>query len=127
MHLALWVGLGGAAGSIARFLISARVQALSGGLGFPYGTLLVNLVGCFLIGLLGFTMDAHGLFDARYRALIFVGFLGGFTTYSSFAAEAVGLGRAGRGDLLLLDLGLHVGLGLAAVWLGRAVARSLLG
>lgn len=127
MQLALWVGLGGAAGSVARYWLTIRVQAWYGRLDFPFGTLAVNVLGCFLIGLLAVGMDARDILDPRVRALLLIGFLGGFTTYSSFASEALGLGQGGRPGLLLLDVGLHLALGLGAVWLGRLAAEALLG
>lgn len=92
----LLVAAGGAAGAVARYLVSLRVQAWVG-TGFPWGTLAVNLIGCVLLGLVmwlttGFVATPEG------RALVAVGFLGAFTTFSTFGIETVLLLQ--RGELV---------------------------
>ena len=92
----LWVALGGALGSVARFAISgAAVRWL--GAGFPYGTLFVNVTGSFTIGLLAALAAADGrpALGADARAFLLVGVLGGFTTFSSFSLETLNLARSG--------------------------------
>ena len=118
----LIVAIGGALGSAFRYLLGAWVQALSWSIDFPYGTLAVNLLGCFVIGFLAQLAEARGAFTSEARLFIFVGILGGFTTFSSFANDSVNLVR--EGDLLnaLANVGANVILGLILVWLGRTVA-----
>ena len=89
--------------------------------GFPYATLAVNVIGCFCIGM---AMPAAARLEAlspELRLLIVIGFLGGFTTFSAFGNETVALLRWG-GGLALLNVAANMGLGLAAVVLGRALA-----
>ncbi|HNL23588.1 MAG TPA: CrcB family protein, partial [Pseudomonadales bacterium] len=83
----LAVAVGGALGSMARFAVGTWVAA---GLGsrFPYGTLLVNLLGCLLMGLLVVLIDERWAVPPQWRAFALVGLLGGFTTFSSFSLEA---------------------------------------
>lgn len=121
----LLIGIGGGAGSILRFVVGGYVQGLSGSLFFPYGTLVVNVVGCFVIGFLTHLAETHGNFTPEARALIFVGVLGGFTTFSTFGNEAVILVRDAAFASALAYVGTHVVLGLGAVWVGRAVAAML--
>jgi fluoride exporter len=90
MVTALYIALAGALGSLARYGAGAGLQRLAG-TRFPYGTLLVNVVGSFLIGLVMAMFAARGQLDSRARLVITIGLLGGFTTYSSFALETVTL------------------------------------
>jgi CrcB protein len=123
MFNALLVGIGGFIGSIARYLASGYVQQLTQSFEFPYGTLVVNLTGCFVIGFLSQLADARGLFSTESRSFVFVGILGGFTTFSSFGNETMNLLRDGETLPAFANVAAHVVLGLAAVWLGRTVAQ----
>ena len=114
------VGMGGGLGAMARYLLSRFVQGLAGP-AFPLGTLAVNLIGCLVIGALSQLADARNAFTPQSRAFFFAGILGGFTTFSSFASETMTLGRADQHLLAVLNVVLHIVLGLGAVWLGRAV------
>lgn len=118
----LLVGIGGALGSISRYLLGTWIQALSRSIDFPYGTLIVNLLGCFLIGLLSQLAEARGAFTPETRAFLFIGILGGFTTFSSFGNDTINLMRDGAAFNALANIGVNVILGLVLVWLGRAVA-----
>ena len=118
----LLVGLGGALGSIARYLTSGWVQTASKSIDFPYGTLAVNLFGCLVIGFLAQLADTRGVFTSEARAFVFIGILGGFTTFSSFGNETFNLVRAGEMWNALANLGTNVLIGLFAVWLGRTAA-----
>lgn len=118
----LLVGIGGALGSISRYLLGTWIQALSRSIDFPYGTLIVNLLGCFLIGLLSQLAEARGAFTSETRAFLFIGILGGFTTFSSFGNDTINLMRDGAAFNALANIGVNVILGLVLVWLGRAVA-----
>jgi len=119
------IGLGGFAGALLRYGVSGLIQNLSKSIAFPYGTLAVNLLGCLAIGFLSQLAESYGVFSSEARAFVLVGLLGAFTTYSTFANETVNLARDGQGSLSLVNLGLHIFLGLAAVWLGRVIVNSL--
>lgn len=82
------VGVGGAAGALSRFLLSNAVHGRLGAT-FPYGTLLVNLLGSFIIGFLYFWLINRYDADAELRGLLIVGFLGAFTTFSAFSIETL--------------------------------------
>jgi fluoride exporter len=117
----LLIGIGGFIGSIARYLLGGYAQRLSGGAFFPFGTLVVNTLGCFVIGFLAALAEARGVFSDESRAFIFVGLLGGFTTFSAFGNETINLVRDGQTPLAFANVAAHILLGLAAVWLGRVV------
>lgn len=123
----LLVGIGGFLGSIARYLMSGYVQQWSRSISFPYGTLAVNLLGCLIIGFLAQLADARGVFSAESRAFVFVGILGGFTTFSSFGNETMNLLRDGEALLAFANVAVHIVVGLAAVWLGRVAAHQIWG
>ncbi len=116
------IGTGGFIGSVFRYLLSGYVQQLTKSVDFPYGTLAVNLIGCFVIGFLSQLAEMRGAFTDELRAFLFVGFLGGFTTFSTFGNETMNFLRLGEGRFALLNVGLHILAGLALVWLGRTVA-----
>lgn len=118
----LLVGLGGALGSIFRYLMGMWLQTASKSLDFPFGTLAVNLIGCFVIGFLSQLAESRGAFTAESRAFIFIGILGGFTTFSSFGNDTINLARDNGLWNALLNVGANVVIGLALVWLGRAAA-----
>ena len=117
------VGLGGMIGSVSRFLLSGFVQRLNPILGFPFGTLVVNIVGCFLIGLLNGLADTRQLFGDELRLFLFIGVLGGFTTYSTFGYETFSLLRDAEYPQAILSVILHLILGLGAVWIGDTLGR----
>lgn len=116
------VALGGASGSVLRYLLGVWTQTYSKSIDFPYGTLAVNLMGCFAIGFLSQLAEARGVFTPESRAFVFIGILGGFTTFSSFGNETVNLVRGGEALNALANVGANVIFGLILVWLGRAVA-----
>lgn len=121
----LLVAAGGLFGSVSRYLVSGWVQRAVGGAQFPWGTLAVNVAGCLAIGLLAGLVEARQLLSAGTRVFLLIGFLGAFTTFSTFGYETFGLARGGEGLRALGNAGLHLGCGLAAVWLGDQVARWL--
>ena len=118
-------GIGGAVGSILRYSVSGIVQDFSKSITFPYGTLAVNLIGCLAIGFLSQLAESRGYFTAESRTLVFVGVLGGFTTFSAFGNETMNLWREGESALAALNIVAHLVLCLAAVWLGRSVAFQI--
>jgi len=118
----LLVGFGGFIGSVSRYLASGYVQQATKSIDFPYGTLAVNVVGCFIIGFLAQLAEERGVFTSQSRLFVFTGFLGGFTTFSSFGNETLNLARDSQMMNALANVGANVLLGLFAVWLGRTVS-----
>jgi CrcB protein len=88
----VWIGAGGALGSVARYLVELSFQRWLGS-GFPAGTLAVNALGCFAIGLALVGLEARNVLDSTLRLAVVTGFLGGFTTYSSFNQQSLELWR----------------------------------
>jgi CrcB protein len=117
------VALGGALGSVARFLLSSRLQGWVGA-AFPWGTLAVNVVGCLLIGVLSGAADGRGAVSPNARAFLMVGVLGGFTTFSSFGYETLQLTRDGEMGRALVNIAANVVVGLAAAWGGYQAGRG---
>ena len=122
LYSVIFVALGGALGSVSRYLLGTWTQALSKSIDFPYGTLTVNLIGCFIIGALAELAETRGAFTPESRAFLFVGILGGFTTFSSFGNDTINLFRDGEMLNALVNIGANVIVGLFLVWLGRTVA-----
>lgn len=122
----VWVALGGALGSVARYACSGLAARWLGA-SFPWGTLLVNVTGSFLIGALAalVTIDGKPLLGADARALVMVGVLGGFTTFSSFSLETLNLARAGAVGAASAYVAASLVVCLLAVWLGFATAALL--
>jgi CrcB protein len=121
----LFVAFGGGLGSVCRYLLGTWTQTLSKSIDFPYGTLTVNLIGCFVIGFLAQLAEARGVFTSQSRAFMFIGILGGFTTFSSFGNDTVNLLRDGETMNALANIGANVIFGLILVWLGRIVAYRI--
>jgi CrcB protein len=116
----LLVGLGGALGSMARYAV-ATLMLHDASTRFPFGTLVVNVLGCLVAGLLAGLSERHGAIDADARAFLFAGVLGGFTTFSAFGLDALALMRRGEtGAALAYALG-SVVLGVVAAWVGMRV------
>ena len=120
-------GIGGFIGSTLRYAATGYAQQLSRSIDFPYGTLAVNLIGCFIIGFLSQLAESRGVFTAESRTFVFVGILGGFTTFSAFGNETMNLWRDGQNTLALANVSAHLVLGLGAVWLSRALAYQIWG
>ena len=118
-------GVGGFIGSALRYAATGYVQQVSRSINFPYGTLAVNLIGCFLIGFLSQLAESRGVFTAESRTFVFIGILGGFTTFSAFGNETMNLWREGQNSLALANVAAHLVLGLGAVWVGRALAYQI--
>ncbi len=123
------VFLGGGLGAVCRYLVTMQIGARFGTM-FPWGTLSVNLLGSLLMGwILGLILllterTGSGLGEAA-RLLLTVGFLGGFTTFSSFSMETLTLLRGGSLFYALANIGMNVILGLLAAWLGLSLSRML--
>lgn len=121
----LLIGLGGAVGSVLRYLLSGAVQSGTGATLFPIGTLVVNLIGCFVIGVLSELSESRGVLSAETRGLLVVGLVGGFTTFSTFANESLSAMRDRAMLIAASNVVLSVVLGLAAVWAGRVLAHAV--
>ena len=122
MNMILLVALGGAVGSIARYLMASRIQVATGWQ-FPLGTVLVNILGCFLIGIPYVLLVARP--DPRHelRALLITGVMGGFTTFSSFSLETVTMAMNGNYTGATLNVVISVAACLVGTVLGIALAR----
>ncbi|HWV23603.1 MAG TPA: fluoride efflux transporter CrcB [Thermomicrobiales bacterium] len=120
----LWVGIGGFIGANARFYLGREIGERLG-TQFPYGTMIVNVSGAFLIGIIFTILTERVVADPLWRQLLVVGFLGGYTTFSSFTFEAVGLLQDGRWTSAILYLLGNNILGLVACVVGIMLARAI--
>jgi fluoride exporter len=125
MERFLWVCLAGAAGSGTRYLVALwAAQRL--GTAFPYGTLAVNLAGCFLLAAIMQAATTAAI-PPTLRSAVTIGFLGGLTTYSSFNYESTRLLQDGAPGLAALNVGLTLAGCFAAGWLGLVMSRQIFG
>lgn len=118
------LAVAGAVGTLARYWLSGSVHRYSKTT-FPSGTLVVNIAGCLLIGLISYLFTEYAFFGPDTRAVVFVGFVGGFTTFSAFGFETLELFRTGSFVLAGINILGNVIGGLVAVWLGAAAGRVL--
>ena len=127
MHFTFWnilaIGSGGFIGAIARYLLSTAVQHAVKPEQFPIGIFIVNILGCFLIGLLAALFELKSWMNVELRLFVFVGVLGGFTTFSTFINDSLLLGKEGAFLAALLNMGGQVLIGLLCVWLGYLSTR----
>ena len=123
MNRVLLVGLGGALGSILRYGLGTAVSRVKGATPFPFETLTVNVLGCLIAGLLAGWAETRGTLSPEMRAFLFVGILGGFTTFSAFGYETFGLLRDGMRGVGLASVALQLVLGVGAVWVGMMLVR----
>lgn len=124
MQKIILVGLAGLIGTLCRYWLSGFV-ARQYGETFPWGTLMVNVVGCFLAGSLFYLMEERFLVSPTLRTVILIGLLGGFTTFSSFALQTFTLVREGEFALAVLNVTLSNLLGLLMLWAGYSLAKAL--
>ena len=118
------VGLGGAMGAMCRFLVyEGYINALKN-TSLPLGTITVNVLGCFIIGFLGGIADTRQVFAPEVRLLIFTGFLGGFTTFSTFGFELFLYMRNGQIGLAILNGLIQLSAGLILVWVGFVLSKA---
>jgi CrcB protein len=117
-----WIAFGGATGSVLRYLAGGAVQRM-GGVAFPLGTLAVNITGCFLIGALSqHFMNTQT--QPQLRGALITGFCGGYTTFSAFSLETVGLIEGGEYGKAAAYIGLSVTVSILATFAGMAAARA---
>lgn len=127
MEKIVLVGMGGFMGAVLRYWVSGYVQNITHNIAFPYGTLVVNITGCFLIGMLYYLVESQAGMTAEMRLLLMVGLLGSFTTYSTFSSETMNLLQDQRLFPALLNIGTHLIFGLFAVMLGRFTIIAIRG
>ena len=121
MNNVLLVGAGGFIGSVLRYWISGYIQQWLKNTVFPFGTLAVNFLGCLMIGFLSQLAEDYGIFTAETRLFVFIGFLAGFITFSTFGNESMNLLRDGQNLMAFGNIAGHFLLGLGGVWLGRSI------
>ena len=119
----LFVGLGGFIGASMRYATGLFVGRFITDAQFPYGTFVVNMLGCLLIGFLAGLTDSRELLNDTSRAFVFTGMLGAFTTFSTFSYETMGLFQNGQTSPALTNLVLQIILGLLAVWGGIQLSK----
>ena len=122
MKAILFVGLGGAIGSICRYLVQIGVTKIIT-LTFPLGTFIVNITGCFIIGILYGLVLKQPWFTVEWRLFLITGICGGYTTFSSFSYESVSLVNNGNYLYFILYVGLSVMIGLLATWGGSLLFK----
>ena len=122
MMVVLLVGAGGFLGAIARYGVGRGLGQVAQNPWIPYGTLAVNVVGCLAIGVVMGLMDHRQMLSVEFRAFLVIGLLGGFTTFSAFGYETFALARGGDMGATIANIGIQVGAGLAAVWVGYRLA-----
>ncbi len=118
------VGIGGCLGSILRFWLGSYIGSKMG-TRFPYGTFVINITGSFLIGLVFALLTARTFLSPNWRYLIPIGFIGGYTTFSSFEFETLRSIQDGQLGLGLLYVALSVVVGFVAVWGGVIAGRAI--
>lgn len=118
------VAVGGGIGATTRYLVS-NWAAERFGIGFPYGTLIVNIVGCFIIGAFMTATTERFIINPYWRLIVTVGFVGGLTTFSSFSYECFKLIEDGSLTLVFYNIAGNFVLGFFATWLGISVVRIL--
>ena len=118
------IGLAGFIGTLGRYGLSGFVSRRYGET-FPSGTLAVNLIGCFLVGMLFYLLQERFLVNQTARSVVMIGFLGGFTTFSSFGLQTFTLLQNGQFGLAALNVSLSNLIGLVLVWAGYSSGKML--
>jgi len=124
MYRIVLIGIAGMAGTLARYWLSGWADERWSG-SFPAGTLLVNLLGCFLIGFLFHASGERYFVDPIVRVAVLTGFLGGFTTFSSYGVQTFNLMRDGQMGLAGLNFVLSNVAGIIFVWAGYMLSRAI--
>jgi CrcB protein len=123
----LIVGIGGFIGSALRYVLGDWLNRIREGASFPYETLVINVAGCLAIGALAGIAECRGILGDTTRAFLFIGLLGGFTTFSTFGYETFQLLRDGQMAVAATSISLQILLGVGGVWAGDAGVRALWG
>jgi fluoride exporter len=127
MERIFWAGVGGFIGSALRYGLGGWLARMKGGATFPWETLVINVAGCLAIGVLAALAETRGLFTGTTRVFVFVGILGGFTTFSTFGYETFQLLRDGQHAAAAASAALQFVLGIGAVWAGNTLVRAVWG
>lgn len=122
----LLVGVGGFIGSIGRYVLAGAIHQVLHSAAFPYGTMVVNIVGCFVIGFLNGLAETRQMLSPELRLFLLIGLLGGFTTFSTFGYETMALLRASQIGAALANVLVQVTVGLLCVWLGYSLVTRYL-
>ncbi|HWR67048.1 MAG TPA: fluoride efflux transporter CrcB [Bellilinea sp.] len=125
MEKIILIGTGGFIGAVLRYFVGNATQTWSKAESFPAGTLIVNLIGCLVIGLSSHVREYSAIISPEARSFLYIGILGAFTTFSTFSNETVNLFRQGQGFYSVINVVAHILIGLTAVWLGRQAALLL--
>jgi CrcB protein len=120
----IWIGVAGFAGAVSRYAVEGWVSSRTRG-AFPWGTLVVNVSGCFVLGLVFTLLTERFLPHPALRSALAIGFVGAYTTFSTFAFETMRLGEDGAVLLAAINVAASVIAGIAAVYAGVAVGRTL--
>lgn len=120
----LFIGMAGLIGTLGRYWLGGLAARLYGE-AFPVGTLIVNLIGCFLAGLFFYLLQERFSINETLRAAVMIGFLGGFTTFSAYGLQTFTLLRENQLALAALNLVLSNAVGLLMVWAGYTAAKAL--
>jgi fluoride exporter len=118
----LLIGIGGFIGSISRYLLEGIVSRHTT-ISFPYGTLVVNVLGCFLIGLFFGVAEGKLLFNINVRSFIVIGLFGGFTTFSTFSYETFSLFKEGEIFFAISNIAISIIIGILALWGGHMLGK----
>ena len=125
MEKLLWIVLAGGAGTAARYGIVSLFGRFNHAESFPWAIFTTNMVGCYLFGMVWQAAEDKSVFNDHVRLAILVGFMGAFTTFSTFAFDNAQLVKTGRWGALALNLALNNGVGLALVFAGFRTSRAL--
>ena len=126
MRLLIMIGVAGALGALSRYGLSSAVSRIGGG-NFPWGTLCVNLIGCFLIGLIMHVSLNTDIIPNQWRTAVVVGFLGALTTFSSFSYETIGLIEKSAYGAAVGNIAVNVIAGITATIIGLAIGKIITG
>ncbi len=124
MQIALLIGLAGFLGTICRYLLGQAFFKFFPG-PFPFATLYINLIGCFLIGIIYGYIEKGSIVSWQTKMILVSGFCGGFTTFSAFSIENLNLIRDGHIGLCIVYILTSVFIGLAATWGGFTIVKTL--
>jgi CrcB protein len=122
MQKLAWLVLAGALGTLARYGLAGFVHRINGA-SFPWGTMVVNLTGCFLAGLLWSLFENRWAVSGETRTIVMVGFMGAFTTFSAYILETGDLLRSAEWLHAAANVTIQNGLGLVALFIGAALGR----
>ena len=121
----LLVGIGGFIGSVLRYLVAVKVELLFVDVFFPFGTMVVNITGCFVIGLISGFSEYVTPISPRIKFFLITGILGGYTTFSSFGNDTFILLREKEILFVALNTGVQLVVGVIAVWLGYLLSKVI--